>query len=247
MHRVNQQEPSESFKIAWQSVGRYLNSQIDGGLNWLRADLNPPVAEHLSFTLGNQLFFIFIEAAEFDFARSNNLFLDVCSEANAIPCLLRMNKCPSGHQPVHNGWGLIHAINGNSIDPVAMVSDELIEMSDWELHDFAVQIVKKQLGKENKHVFSAQSSLHIDPSIWFEGEGEAHWVVVREVRYPQKEASQPLNLDSIKASCAPMGKTGYFASVAVANAEDSFDSSDNAMPLYRGAGMYANYEGLQAI
>ena len=51
------------------------------------------------------------------------------------------------------GWGLVNAESGVVIDPVSMVSDELIEMFEWELHDFAFQIVKTYLTKQGKDVF----------------------------------------------------------------------------------------------
>jgi hypothetical protein len=40
--------------------------------------------------------------------------------------------------------GLVDAQTGRPINPVALVNDELIEMTDWELQDFAVQIVRDQ-------------------------------------------------------------------------------------------------------
>ena len=252
MYQVEQNEPSQEFINAWQAAGRYLQSKGDKSLNWIRANLNPPMAEHLSFRLGNQLFFVFIEAAEFSFQTSNKLFLDASREAKAIPCIMPMEQRISSYKPINSGWGLISAESGLIVDPVAMVSEELIEMSEWELRDFAIQTVKTYLTQQGKNVFSAQSSLHIDPSIWFEETKNAHWVVVRAAKYPDKEAAAvPHNINEIAQDCARMGKVGYFASVAVANSEDPFDSdaksNGNYLPLYRGHGMFVKFEGLKCI
>lgn len=247
MCQVEQEEPSQSFKRAWQAAGHHIQQQGQGGVNWIRANLNPPMAEHLSFRIGNKLFFIFVEAAEFNYEIGKDLFLNVAKEATAIPCIMPMTEL-SEYQPSISGWGLIHADTRKQINPLELVTEEPIEVSDWELHDFAIQIVKSSLEKEGKNVFSAQSSLHIDPSIWFEELGKAYWVVVRAVRYPDKDTSIPKNINEIKANCVRMGKVGYFASVAVANADDPFDpmakENGNYMPIFRGHAMYPRYNGL---
>ena len=126
-----------------------------------------------------------------------------------------------------------------------MVSDEKIEMSDWELQDFAVQIVREQLEKEGRKIMSWQGNPDVDPSLWFVGNHGPEWVVVRAARYPERDASPPANWSRIAESCARMSKTGHFASVAVANAEDSFDPAKGSpTPLWRGHGMVVRYSGL---
>ena len=82
MYQIDQEEPSSTFKRAWQLAGRHLQLQAQDGFNWLRADLNPPLAEHLSFIIGNQLIFVYVEAAEFTFQRNKELFLNVAKNAN---------------------------------------------------------------------------------------------------------------------------------------------------------------------
>jgi len=251
MYQVEQGEPSQDFKSAWQEAGRFIQSKGAEGINWIRATLNPPMAEHLSFRIGNQLFFIFVEAAEFNFENGKKLFLDVSHEANAIPCIMTMNKRLTTYEPMNSGWGLIHAESGHSVDPGLMVSDELIEMSDWEIHDFAIQMVKEHLSKQGKKVFSAQSSLKIDPSIWFEDSKKACWVVVRAVKYPEKEAIIPPNINEISQGCSRMGDTGYFASVVVVNSNDPFDpdaqDNGNYLPIYRGHGINVKFSGLKNV
>ena len=52
------------------------------------------------------------------------------------------------------GWGLIDARTGAPVNPVDIVSDEKIEITDWELQDFAVQVVRTQLEKESFQLMS---------------------------------------------------------------------------------------------
>ncbi len=251
MYDVAQDEPSEDFKRAWQAARRHLGPQGGEDLNWLRATLNPPMAEHLSFRLGNQLFFSFVEAAEFDYERGKDLFLKVSREAEATPCIIPMTERLTSYEPTFPGWGLIHAETREPVNPSDMVTDELVEISDWELHDCAIQMVKSKLVEEGKGVFSAQSSREIDPSIWFEENGDAYWVVVREARHPKKQADVPGNIDEIAMECSRMGKAGYFAGVVVATHNDPFDpeavANGNFLPLYRGHGMRVKYAGLESF
>ena len=252
MYRVEQQEPSQDFKQAWATAGRFLSKKGGEGLKWIRSDLNPPMAEHLSFIIGNQLFFVFVEAADADFKYARKLFLEVCSGANATPCLMPMKKRIASYEPSVFGWGLVDAISGNLVDPFEMVSDKLIEMTDWELHDFAIRdVVIKHLEKKGFNVFSKQTALNIDPSIWFETDGKPFWVVVRAARHPQKKAEKPKNIDDIAEGCSHMSREGYLASVVVANTDDPFDpeaaANGNFLPLYRGHGMAVKFDGLEKL
>lgn len=238
MFEVKQAEPSPLFKLVWSAAGTHIQRQAGGGLNWLRADLNPPLAEHLSFRMGNQVFFVFVEAAEQTFKQGGALFLKVAEAANAVPCRMNMRQRGAAWEPEIAGWGLTHAKTGLPVVPPALVTDELIVMSNWELHDFAIQVVSRYLEEQKKKVFSKQPSLEIDPSIWFQDESGPHFVIVRETRYPATEAPKPANSAQIKASCARLSTSGFFASVAVANA------ADLTLPLYRGHGMHVRFTGL---
>ena len=62
MHDIAMDEVSDEFALCWQAAGRHIQTRVQGPMhNWLKAKLNPPFLEHLSFRLGNQLFFIRIE------------------------------------------------------------------------------------------------------------------------------------------------------------------------------------------
>ena len=251
MYQVEQAKPSEDFVRAWKAAGQHIQNQADTGLGWIRDTLNSPMAEHLSFRIGNQIFFVFVEAAEFKYSAGKGLFEKVCVIANAIPCLMPMKKSLGMWQPEYTGWGLIHPISKAAINPLDQVSDELIEMTDWEIHDFAIQVVSTKLEESGKRVLSKQSSREIDPSIWFQDVLGSHYVLVRAGRYPESEVHFPDNIDAIKKGCSKMSDSGFFASVIFANSEDPFDpdarTNHNFLPLYRGHGVFPKYSGLQAL
>lgn len=240
-HAIEQDPPSNSFIAAWNTAGRHIQQQADTGFNWLRANLNLPMAEHLSFRIGNQIFFVFINAAEFNHKVNGTAFNRVYKEANAIPCLLDMEESLGSWKVSRAGWGLIHAETGKEINPLDYVSDELIEMTDWELHDFAVSLICADLKKQGIENYSSQPSNHIDPSIWFEDSNGKHFIVVRSGRYPTKELPPPENITDIKQSCLPHSNSGLFASVIFANSDDPFDpdasQNGNFLALYRGHGV----------
>ena len=249
MHDIEMHKASEEFAKCWQAAGVHLQRQAQGPLqSWLKANLSPPFLEHLSFRLGNQLFYLRLEDIAGELVvpgNPNGLFL-IADACNGHPCILPMRKSSDGWAADRAGWGLIHARTGQPVDPPALITDELIEMTDWELQDFAVQVVRQQLEKQGRQLMSWHGNPSVDPSLWFVGDEGPEWVVVRPVRYPRARAAIPANWDSIAASCARQGKTGHFASVVVANADDPFDAigTHAAIPLWRGHPLLANFGGL---
>lgn len=243
---------SEEFQRCWQAAGQHIQKQAQGPLHsWLRAHLKPPFLEHLSFRLGNQLFFVRIEDPDgrLEVPGSRDGLLAVSVGCQGHPCIMPMRYFNDGWHPEVGGWGLVDSRTGDPIDPIALVSDESIEMTDWELQDFAVQIVRDRLKEEGRELMSWQSNPSVDPSIWFIGDDGPEWVVVRSVRYPKLEAVFLGNWTQTAESCSRLGKTGNFASVSVANADDAFDPSGTipAEPLWRGHALTARFNGLVRI
>lgn len=146
----------------------------------------------------------------------------------------------------NSGWGLLDARTKARIDPVQLVSDERIEMTNWELHDFAVQVVRAQLEKDGYKLMSWQGDPEVDPAIWFIGDSKKpEWVVVREARYPQNNILRPTNWGAIAAGCAHMSAIGHFASVAFVSTDQPFkQENEPAVPLWRGYGVHVRYVGL---
>jgi hypothetical protein len=252
MYEIEMQEMSEAFFPCWKAAGIHLGKQIDVGIqSWMRAHPYPPFLEHLSFRLGNQLFFVRIEDVD-DKIRgpgSKRGLAAAAGAANGHACILPMKKRLFGDSWVAAlpGWGLLDAVTGMPIDPVSLVTDEKIEMTPWEVHDMAVQVVRDHLGGEGFELMSWQGNPEVDPSIWFVGKTtKPEWVVVRSARYPSNSAERPANWAAIARSCARMSTTGHFASVAIVSADQPFRSSDEAaVPLWRGYGMHVRFTGLE--
>jgi hypothetical protein len=251
MYEIEMHAPNEQFSRCWNTAARHLQSQVQDGLNWLKCTLAPPFLEHLSFRLGNQLYFVRIEATNVELVvpGSRNGLMAVAEGCNGHACIMPMTLERSGWTPVAPGWGLLSLQSGKSVDPLDLITDELIEMTDWELHDFAVQVVRDHLKAEGKEIGSTCGNPQIDPAIWFMGDNGPEWVVVRAVRFPEAQASVPGNISGIIQNCKPHGTAGHFASVSFANAKEPFseESVKHPMPLWRGHGMYVNFAGLEPL
>ncbi len=252
MHDIEMHEVSEDFARCWQAAGRHVQAHMQGASNsWLKKDLNPPFLEHLSFRLGNQLFYIRIEDQDgaLGVPGGRRGLLSVAEGCKGHACIMPMRSKAGAWVPCESGWGLVDARTGRGIDPPALISAERIEMTDWELQDFAVQIVRDQLEKSGRKLMSWQGNPAVDPSIWFVGDAGPEWVVVRAVRYPRVEAPPPANWHQIAERCAALSSAGHFASVSVANGDDAFDLSGTVPPepLWRGHGLSARFEGLVSV
>jgi hypothetical protein len=251
MYGIEMQQVSPEFAQCWQAAALHLQKQVQGGaLHWLRSNLTPPFLEHLSFRIGNQLFFIRVVDASGHVQGPGKLegLFSIADGQQGHACLMPMTRRLLGGtwESDHAGWGLIDARTGLPVDPAVLVTDEKIKMTDWEVHDFAVEVVRNQLVKEGWTLMSWQGNPCVDPSIWFIGESKVpEWVVVRAVRYPLGEAQRPRNWAEIAAGCARMSRIGHFASVAFASAEQPFENDEERpVPLWRGHGVHVNYPGL---
>jgi hypothetical protein len=247
MYDIARRELSPEFLQAWSAAGRHLQAVGHGGVMWLRATTQQPMVEHLSFRLGNQLFFVVVEVEGVsEYATvSERLIKDVAKAANAHCCALPLQKRGDDFRPMAPGWGLVDFESARPIDPPALVTDEPIVMTDWEVHDCGTDVVYRHLQKQGMTSVSRQPYPEIDPSIWFDGPRGREFVVVRAVRYPVRDARPPADADDIRAACASKSKLGNFASVSLANADDPFyPDGSGAKPLLRGHAFTPRFTGL---
>ncbi|MCZ8158391.1 MAG: hypothetical protein O9256_00610 [Rhizobiaceae bacterium] len=252
MHQIDSTPMTPEFFEAWHAAASHLDSQGDGHLSWLRADPNPPLLEHLSFRMGNQIFFIRVVDADgrVEGPASEDGYRQLAEQADGHAFEMPMRRCLDGSwSPVLPDWGLRDPATGAPINPVALLSAERIPMSLFERHAFAVQVVRDYLTEQGFTVDSWVSHPEVDPAIFFEGaSGSPEWVVVRHAAFPHREAPRPDNLTNIVAAVASYSRKGHFASVAIVSTQQRFDSTDEpAAPLIRGEGMHVRFTGLEPL
>ena len=251
-YEIEMHKPSEEFARCWHAAGCHLSDRGQGSLSWLKCDLIPPFLEHLSFRVGNQIIFIRVEDSGGILPTPGNPYgvqkiADCC---NGIACNMPMQLVGGEWVSEFPDWGLLDLRSGVPIDPIALISNEKFLMTDWELHDFAVQIVRDHVTKKLGHqLMSSQGNPKVDPSLWFVGDEGPEWVLVKEVKAPKIKPEIPANIQDIADSCSHMSIKGHFAPVVIASAQgpDAANDINCEQKLWRGYGMKVAFSELQPL
>ena len=122
-----------------------------------------------------------------------------------------------------------------------------IELSDWEVHDFGIQVVRQTLEKDGHRVEQWDSDLAASVQIIATVDQNLTYIVARTVRYPAVEAEFSAD-DLRRAGELAARKKADFktASVSLASTDDRFAPGGiNVQPIYRGVGVLPRFEGLK--
>jgi hypothetical protein len=269
-YQIDSNEPSELILRARNAAGCALQEQFSkhGGkipeqrdFKWIKAELTWPSFDHLTFAYGNQVFLVLVELV--DGSRSllapeeSDRCLNACYENNLVPCAFPVDARML--QPTSAGWNLVHLADRRSLDPVALAGDHRIEMSEWEVRNFCIQVVRGHIEeKMGSKVLSCCDVIGIDPQIWFVDQaGNRSWVIVRH--FPTikgNENDEWIGFEKTNPSLKQFD--GYLAALSLASSEPVvYDRDGNLVPLserfsgnaplYRGDGFYIKLDGLQRI
>lgn len=255
MYDIGRPEPSQFFVDTRRLVGNWLQQRMNQikGTRWIKGYLTYPAFEHLSFSYKNQIFCVVVDIIDENTKKSclpdktKNLLIKECKKNNLIPCLYKV-LVDNPQNPAYNtlkqysdGWNLFDARNNEPIIPKRLGADNLVEMSKWELNDFAIQVARDYITDNLKlKILSYQNIVGIDPQLWFMDDNQQkHFVIVRYTMYPNKEAPKPNNISSIQNKCK--GYDGFFASVAFCS------KGENPSVLYRGQESYISFTGLEKL
>ena len=277
----------EAIHFAGRALQERFNRENAGkdsgkGFRWIKPELTYPAFDHFTFAFGNQVFPVFVELIREGVSlmqrKERDRLVEAAAHNRLVPCLCKMNLVPvrssvlartfGGNPPAGNhfglepvdgaGWNLWDARTNAPVDPAKLATDERIEMSEWELRNFAIKIVRDDLAETGRKVTSFCDVPEIDPQIWFLDEkGRECWALVRFLRNPEDDDFRKWvgyeNKDSRLKTY-----DGFFAGVGAASAEPVlFDRAGQIVPLskrfggdaplWRGDGMYVRYEGLKRI
>ena len=255
MYDIDRPEPSQFFVDTRKLVVDWLQQRINQieGTRWIKSYLTYPAFEHLSFSYKNQIFCVLIDIIDENTKKSclpdktKNLLIKECEKNNLIPCLYKV-LVDNPQNPTYNtlkqysdGWNLYDARNNEPIIPERLGTDDLIKMSEWELNDFAIQVVRDYITDNLKlKILSYQNIVGIDPQLWFMDDNrQKHFVIVRYTMYPNKDTKKPNHTNSIQDKCK--GYEGFFASVAFCS------KGENPSVLYRGQENYISFTGLEKL
>lgn len=234
---------SDAFMRCWQAAGSHVNASArDENLIWIKTDLSPPLLEHLSFRIKNQIYLVRVIDIDGKVNSQGTTagLIHHAQQWSGVPCLLPMRLGNGEWEPANPGWGLIHAQDKTPVHPPELASDTPVEMTDWELYDFAVMCVRRYIEDTlGKRVASYCNNPLINPSIFFEDEEGLEWIVVR-VERDEKGGQRPRDAMLTQAMLRDNGyPAGHFASIGVV----SPDGPDQ--PLIRGTGLRVHFKKLE--
>lgn len=210
---------------------------------WIKTELSYPSFDDFTFGYRNQVFSVLVLRAD-DRGRLINAPPRIealrreCHNNNLVPCIFPVHFI-TGRPFFSGSWNLVNPFIKKKIDPAAMSSDDDVEMSDWELRNWAVQVVYDHLKQEGLERLSFSDAPGIDPQIWFKDtNGKECWLEVLYTRYPD-------DAENLTFLCSGwpyevISHDGYVARLGFAGAEDM-------SRLYRTKGAYVKFKGIKHI
>lgn len=210
---------------------------------WIKTELSYPSFDDFTFGYKNQVFSVMVLRVSGKGKLINpppriEALRRECANNNLVPCIFPVNAVTG--KPFFPGtWNLVNIFARKPVNPVTMSSDDNIEMSDWELRNWAVQVVYDSLESEGLERLSFSDAPGIDPQIWFrDSDGKECWL---EVLY----ASYPDDAENMSFSCTGwprevLSHDGYVARVGFAGAEEM-------SRLYRTKGAFVKFRGITRV
>ena len=164
------------FAEAHNLAGRHIQKMIGenkADFTWIRPEITNPSFDDLNFRYKNQVFSVLIsmkrDGQEMLEPRRVGPFIRETKANNLVPCIFPVDLefvavdsphgwgvvIEPGKNPSHElrmkdptGWNLFHVETNEKINPLEMADDTPVLMSDYEMQNFAIQIVRNQLKKE---------------------------------------------------------------------------------------------------
>ena len=268
-YQIDSNNPSELFLRARNAAGVVLQEQFkrDGGkvepaidYKWVKAELTWPAFDHLTFGYGNQIFSVLVDLTDGPKSQLTEheikRCVDACSANNIIPCAFQIDS--RSMMPLSTGWNLKHLVTRKPVVPTEWANSDKLVMSEWEVRNFCIQIVRNHIKNTGGEVISFCDVPDINPQIWFQDlAGNRAWVIVRY--YPQisgDETSKWIGFE--KSNPQLTAFDGYLGAVSIASSNPLLLSREGTIippsqwgcgeePLYRGDTFYIKFNGLQRI
>jgi len=92
VYQINNPEMTPGFVEAGRAAAEHLQSEIGEKINWLSPSPCDLKGSHLTFRLGNQVFFVFVEIDDRPFETMEAMFLKCAEKAHAVACIMPMRK-----------------------------------------------------------------------------------------------------------------------------------------------------------
>lgn len=239
------------------------------GWMFINADTDRNAKRHLNLRYRNQNGVVFLDVtwngiplSDFDGVAQQN-FISLAKNMNSIPLLISVDikgdatktittikdveSCSSIEFHLRRNY-VTHDLSKNKEwSELDYDLEAEIELSDWELHDFGIQVVRQTLEKEGHEILEWNPDVGALIQIVANVGGTDTKIVVNTVRYPLKKAEfDPLIIRRAAEYAANNQAELKLASVSLASADDPFDpDATEALPILRGTGVFPRFTGLE--
>ena len=266
---LDRPNPPEKIINARQLAGHHIEQQFkfryDNNLDehknfrWIKSEWTYPSFEHFTFAYKNALFPVYVELIEdgkslMSEKEITNL-VESSKKYDLVPCVFKMkvitfenNKfshhCSYNNEnnlfyPLSNGWNLYDPLTNRDIIPEAIATESTKYLSEWELMNFAIQIVRDDIKKKGWKIYSFCDIPEINPQIWIEDNfNKRCWVIVRVIK-TDNERDFHKWINFIHNTSILENFDGYFAAVR-------FVTVNGTSNLIRGNEALIDYRGLQS-
>ena len=252
---INEAEYLKAFVTAGKHLQACMDANAAGGFRWLKAKPSKPAFADLVFASGQRVYAVILvgmssqkklnddqTSCTFEIPKEQRLLLLAeCERYNLEP--LAFPLWLGIMQPLMTGWNLFSLKeNLRLITPGEPQNDSepLAAMSEWELSNFRISLVMKDIEELKLPIHSYQDIPEIFPNIWFDNEeGRRSWVAVIPAEHAH-DNSLPEQVKDIHRKLAPEFD-GYLARVGVRNATQPEE------PPVRGGDLHVYYRGLEKL
>ena len=115
-------------------------------------------------------------------------------------------------------------------------------LSELELHQLAMNIVGKDLERDDFEFLSVNSKLKKDPQFVCIKNKKLFFIIVKAILYPQNPNNIVVyKLDKLMKHAAKFNATLFYAGVGLANAEDY------EFPIFKDSDYVVNFKGIEKI
>ncbi len=117
-----------------------------------------------------------------------------------------------------------------------------VPLGKEELHRLAMNIIGKDLEKDNYEFLSINSSLEKNPQFVCTKNKQLYFIIVKAILYPENPKTfEVKNLNKILDHCTKFDAKLLCAKVGLAN------SDDYELPLFKNSSYIVNYDGIEKI
>ena len=117
-----------------------------------------------------------------------------------------------------------------------------VPLGKEELHRLAMNIIGKELEKDNYEFLSINSSLEKNPQFVCTKNKQLYFIIVKAILYPENPKTFEIkNLNKILDHCTKFEAKLLCAKVGLAN------SDDYELPLFKNSSYIVNYDGIEKI